>query len=265
MGCLTGLVKTVLAVFLVFFLAFMLLALFLPRNPGSTPNEQVSSPASLGPQGIEPGMRAALYLPGGQGLWLAANDSAYDEMLDAQNAKSMELLGRLMERGLVVRELNGTQVLVIKNAMLSRFVRVLNGSNPGFEGWVQREFVRRIAEEPAEVIRPAPRPTMDAKERKEFVDQVHPEAAEEPDRGFKSMLQEAEEAEAAKKKKDDDERQRKQSSRAVSLLASAQNLERMGKPAGALGFYRTIVKECPGTATADIAAERIKVLDRPKP
>jgi hypothetical protein len=46
----------------------------------------------------------------------------------------------------------------------------------------------------------------------------------------------------------------------AAKLHSAQALEKMGKIAGALDFYRTLVREAPGTAEAREAAERIKAL-----
>jgi hypothetical protein len=48
--------------------------------------------------------------------------------------------------------------------------------------------------------------------------------------------------------------------RATSLLAAARNLERAGKGAGALDFYRRVVKEHPGTPQAREAAARVKAL-----
>jgi YHS domain-containing protein len=50
------------------------------------------------------------------------------------------------------------------------------------------------------------------------------------------------------------------SSRAASLLKLGQNLEKAGKAAGALGYYRQVVKDYPGTASARTAAVRIKAL-----
>jgi YHS domain-containing protein len=55
----------------------------------------------------------------------------------------------------------------------------------------------------------------------------------------------------------------KQASRAASLLKLGQNLERSGKTAAALGYYRRVVKEFEKTPAAKTAAERIKALDQP--
>ncbi len=48
--------------------------------------------------------------------------------------------------------------------------------------------------------------------------------------------------------------------RSASRLRMARALERMGKPAGALEFYREIVRDAPGTDAARTAAARIKAL-----
>jgi YHS domain-containing protein len=50
-------------------------------------------------------------------------------------------------------------------------------------------------------------------------------------------------------------------SRAATTLRLAQNLEKTGKTAAALSYYRRIVKDYPGTTPAKTAAERIKVLE----
>lgn len=49
--------------------------------------------------------------------------------------------------------------------------------------------------------------------------------------------------------------------RSASRLQSAQALERMGKTAGALEFYRAVVRDAPGSAEAKAAAGRIKALE----
>jgi hypothetical protein len=49
-------------------------------------------------------------------------------------------------------------------------------------------------------------------------------------------------------------------SRAASLLRLGQNLEKLGKISGALGYYGRVVKEYPDTPHAQTAAARIKAL-----
>ena len=54
--------------------------------------------------------------------------------------------------------------------------------------------------------------------------------------------------------------QRKAADRASGLLAIARNLEKAGKPAIALGYYRDVVKKYPDSPAAKTARERIKAL-----
>ncbi len=51
--------------------------------------------------------------------------------------------------------------------------------------------------------------------------------------------------------------------RAATWLSMARNLEKSGKTAAALGYYRRIVKECPGTPSVKAANDRIKALSKP--
>jgi YHS domain-containing protein len=51
--------------------------------------------------------------------------------------------------------------------------------------------------------------------------------------------------------------------RASTWLSIGRNLEKSGKTADALGYYRRIVKECPGTPSVKTATERIKALSKP--
>ncbi len=50
--------------------------------------------------------------------------------------------------------------------------------------------------------------------------------------------------------------------RIEAKLRLGQSLERMGKPEGALNFYREIVRQCPDSAASSIAAGRIAALTR---
>jgi YHS domain-containing protein len=52
----------------------------------------------------------------------------------------------------------------------------------------------------------------------------------------------------------------KDEARATSVLKLGQNLDKSGKTAAALPYYRRVVKEFPGTAAAKTAAARIKAL-----
>lgn len=55
----------------------------------------------------------------------------------------------------------------------------------------------------------------------------------------------------------------KAASRAASQLKIAENLEKTGKSAAALKYYKQIVKDYPGTPQATSAAARVKALDKP--
>jgi YHS domain-containing protein len=51
--------------------------------------------------------------------------------------------------------------------------------------------------------------------------------------------------------------------RASTWLSMGRNLEKSGKTAAALEYYRRIVNECPGTPSVKAANERIKALSKP--
>jgi hypothetical protein len=57
---------------------------------------------------------------------------------------------------------------------------------------------------------------------------------------------------------EDAERPREQVVRAGTLLRTAENLERMKKPAGALDFYRMMLRDCPDVPQAKIAIDRLQ-------
>jgi hypothetical protein len=111
-----------------------------PRS-ASVPPKATTTEGPQSTLGI--GDEAILHLPGGRGVFLAADD-AWDALIDAENARDMEEVAILMARGKAIRESNGTRVKVIEAGFTSCKVRVRNGANPGWEGWVQREFVRPL-------------------------------------------------------------------------------------------------------------------------
>lgn len=110
------------------------------KPPGTAANAKV---AATGPARKTPGVGdpCLLALPGGHGVWLAATDDSYNEMLDAQNAGSVALLERLADQGKVLYVGNGTRGVVVRTAVLSALVRVQEGPFRGEEGWVQKSFV----------------------------------------------------------------------------------------------------------------------------
>lgn len=94
-------------------------------------------------QAVHTGDAVVIHLPGADyGPWLATSEDAWNEMIDAQNSKSGELMGRLMEQGRVIRVPNGTPGVVVKTSFLSLLVRLTEGDARGQEGWIQREFVK---------------------------------------------------------------------------------------------------------------------------
>lgn len=186
---------------------------------------------------IQVGDEATLHLPGGQGVWLAADDQSFDEMLEAENAGSLPLLTRLMARGTVIREPNGARVLVVKRGFASLFVRILYGENPGFEGWIQSEFVRKPIETHRNPqIPPDHAPTVATPEK--------PEPPPDP-----PMSRREEPAEPPRPNLD----------RANVRLRMALALERVN-PSGALGYYREVARDFPGTDQAKEAEARIRAL-----
>lgn len=77
----------------------------------------------------------------GHGAWFATTDDAYAEMVDAQNAQSGALLGRLVTAGKAFREPEGSKLLIVRTSFGSVFCQVITGANVGNEGWVQKELV----------------------------------------------------------------------------------------------------------------------------
>ncbi|MGP0065930.1 MAG: hypothetical protein ACLQGP_20315 [Isosphaeraceae bacterium] len=101
------------------------------------------------------------YANGSDGaVWLALEESAWNDMLDAQNAQSLGALARLARAGKVKAYPVGTKVRVIHSGIVSRKVIVLDGEDSGDMGWVQVEFVLplRPTEQPTKKISPAKPP-----------------------------------------------------------------------------------------------------------
>ena len=63
-----------------------------------------------------------LEVPGNARVYLATKDEAFDEMIDAQNANSWDLMNRLISQGKVVAPPNGTKgVLVNRRSCRSSY------------------------------------------------------------------------------------------------------------------------------------------------
>lgn len=76
-----------------------------------------------------------------RGAWFAQTDEAFNDLVDAQNANSGPLIGRLLSRGVIFREPQGSRVRVVRVSFGSAWCRVEAGANVGQEGWVQRELI----------------------------------------------------------------------------------------------------------------------------
>jgi hypothetical protein len=139
-GCCGG----IILIALIGFVGLMILGTLSPHPPRPpAPTGPPPPPAPSRPV-AHVGDRAVLDRPGGIIVTLAVDDAAWDEMLDAQNADSRELMDRLVQQGRVIREANGNTVLVVKQGIFSVFVQVVDGIHNGAEGWVQSEFVRPL-------------------------------------------------------------------------------------------------------------------------
>jgi hypothetical protein len=141
-----------------------------------------------------------------------------------------------------------------------------DGEDRGRSGWVQREFVRGLGTSPAPPGEATPAnepeevkvPTLDPEFEKgvvfpdstQFINDLKrqraEEAAEEKRKAEQAALK-AKQAEIEKRAK-----------RAESLLATARNLERLGKPKGAIDFYRKIIEECRDAPCHEIAEQRVR-------
>ena len=87
-------------------------------------------------------------------VWIARQGSAWNDMLDAQNARSLDTLSRLSGEGKVKAYPSGTKVEVIRTMVFSRKVVIAEGEDAGDMGWVQFEFVQSLAWTPAAGCRP---------------------------------------------------------------------------------------------------------------
>lgn len=115
--------------------AFVLLAINSDpsRGPAIAPDTKAPS--------IQVGDTVVLMPPGDVAM-IAMTDEGWDEMLQAQNAGSRDLLLRLVEQRKLTAANKGTRAIVVKRAMMSTFVRILEGDTAGDEGWIQSEFVK---------------------------------------------------------------------------------------------------------------------------
>lgn len=192
------------------------------------------------------GDRAMLYNEDEKGesflVWAAAAESGYREYLKAEAMSDDKRFGDLEKSGRIVHLDDETPVLVLEItsilAPLNRdqfaddtaaAVRVLAGPHKGRVFLTPVEHVVRLR--PAAAARAkARRPPAGAKKAPRSPAGPTAKAAPDP------------------------------SSRAASMLRLGQGLEKSGKAAGALEFYRKVVREFPDTAQAKTAAARIEAL-----
>jgi len=88
------------------------------------------------------GDQVVLQDQGNRRVLLATSDWAWDEMLDAENANSADLIARLIRQGKVIAPKSGTVCVIVKNGSFSKLVLIKEGSFAGQEGWIQNELVK---------------------------------------------------------------------------------------------------------------------------
>ena len=113
-------------------------------------------------------------------------------------------------------------------------------------------------DKPAKPVSPRPKRNDDAfagdvDEPSAKPDKAKSKSMDEPSSGSRPKTEEADADEVPAHEK-------KAADRAAGQLAIAKNLEKAGKPAAALGYYRDIVKSYPDSPAAKTAKERIKAL-----
>ena len=114
-----------------------------PSGGGRLPGRaQAPAPSRPAERSLAVGDAVILDVPGATRVYLATTDESWNDLLDAENAKSVELMSRLIERGRAIVVANGTRGVIVKNAVLSRLVRLTDGPSRGQEGWIQAEFVK---------------------------------------------------------------------------------------------------------------------------
>ena len=74
---------------------------------------------------------------------LAIDDTAWDALFEAINAKDTTGLTQLVQSGQVHVVPPGTRATVLFSGFTRHEVRLMDGPSAGAEGWVVREFVQR--------------------------------------------------------------------------------------------------------------------------
>jgi hypothetical protein len=91
---------------------------------------------------LSAGDRVILQDVGYKRVFLATDDSAWHDMLNAEVKDSVELMSRLVTQGKVIAVKGGTAAVIVQNGFLSKLVRITEGPHAGREGWIQNELVK---------------------------------------------------------------------------------------------------------------------------
>jgi hypothetical protein len=247
----------------------MLLSPRSAQNAAPDATAPVAAQRSEDPETLERGDSVTLFIEGNTNLFLATTDDSWNEMLDAQNAKTNALLIRLIRQGKVAMVANGEKATIVKTGFGSMYVM----TDDGIEGWIQREFVKKARTTPPVIANPSsasntPPPIQDDPPR--AADKVEKTDAESPGPGppkeslydvMKPELDRKEAEREAEFKAFNAKAAKDREGKAASLVKSGKNLEKLGKTKAALEFYRRAVKDYPGTAAAKNAGDEIKRLD----
>lgn len=205
----------------------------------------------------EPGDTGVVYPDRDRSTTFASKDVfAYLAMVKAVNARDDVGISELRSQGQVMMVPAHTRFLVIARhtgaivtgGINAVEVRFLEGEHKDQVAWIPEFDVTRMIprRQPTEFeleLRKTGSERSEAEQRK---------AKERADAYEAISRQVREEAEA--------DAARKRSLRAATTLRSAANLEKAGKIPGAIGLYRGIVKDYPGTPQAEAASARIAAL-----
>lgn len=112
-------------------------------NRRSVDPARMPSVGAPGPAGLRIGDPVTVAFPGRSVVYLSS-EGGWDDMIEAEAAGSDELIRRLIERGQVMVVRAGSPGVVVKTGLASCLVRLTDGDDRGREGWIQREFVRKV-------------------------------------------------------------------------------------------------------------------------
>jgi hypothetical protein len=211
----------------------------------------------------EPGDTGIVYPEAGKTTFASKDLISYLAFMKAVKAGDDVGVSELRVRGQLVAVPAHTRFLVIMRhtgaivtgGVNAVEVRFLEGEHKDKSAWIPEFEVTRMVprRQPTEFeleLRKKELERREAERRKAIEDE---RAAKEQVRANEAIM------ERVHKEMQADE-SRKRSLRAATALRSAQNLEKAKKIPGAMGLYRQLIKDYPGTPQAKEAAERIKGL-----